>query len=687
MRHALILMRQGRSQTILQWIRYLPEALVADTPWLEFWKGTAQMTTNPEAGRYFLEKSFDAFRSQNDSAGLFLSWSFIIRAVFLKMTDMSPFDRWIQTLEELMDEYHQFPVKEIEGHVVAGMLLALGHRQMHHPDIASWVDRSLALLSGPLDLNIKVSLVNNAVHYYLLTGNYGKAAQIIDLLNPATATGQNEPKETVAIVAYSLISSFYYCYTDMHQQCIDVVSKGLDLAKKTGFIILNNVIAGHGIWSALIHEEYAAARTLFEENAASIAAARPLDRGLIEFLRSLEALGLGDLTQAAVHAASALQASLAAGSQFSTIFCRLLNARVMHATDNHTTADEHLKEAFHLARLTRTKHFMFHALMLEARFALDQGSREAGLAALRKALALGKAIGLHHHMIDSRSAVARLCAIALEHDIEADYVTAFIRKRGLILAPSLVQPENWPWPLKIFTLGRFSIVKEGAPIRFSTKAQKKPLEMIKLPIAFGGRDVNKAQISDALWPDADGDQADRAFATTLHRLRRLLDNDHALQIQDGRLSLNPACCWVDCWTFERLLSQAEAASKLKEMAHAIAQIDKALAIHKGAFLSGDTSESWAVSPRERLRSKFQLAVNRLGSDLMATGQWARAAKYYRRSLDVDDLSELTYQRLMQCLQHLGRKTDALSVYIRCKHTLHAALDLEPSPQTQPIHRS
>ena len=687
MRHALILMRQGRSQTILQWIRYLPKDVVADTPWLEFWKGTSLMTADPEAGRYYLEKAFDAFRCRKDSTGSFLSWSFIIRAVFLKMTDMSPFDRWIQTLEELMDAHPQFPVKEIEGHVVAGMLLALGHRQMHHPDIASWVDRALALLSGPLDMNIKVSLVNNAVHYYLLTGNYGKAAQIIDLLNPATATGQNEPKETVAIVAYSLISSFYYCYTGMHQQCIDVVSKGLDLAKKTGFIILNNVIAGHGIWSALIHEEYAAAKALFETNAEAIVSARPLDRGLIDFVRSLEALGLGNLTQASAYAASALKASRATGSQFSTIFCHLLNARVMHEAGHPQAADEHLNEAFHLSQLTRTKHFMFHALMLKARVAIDREQVEDGLNVLRKALELGNTIGLYHHMIDSRSAIARLCVVALENGIEVDYVTNYIRKRTLVPDIPPVHLENWPWPLKIFTLGRFSLVKEGTPIRFSTKAQKKPLEMIKVLIAFGGRDVNKGQISDALWPDADGDKAERAFATTLHRLRRLLDNDHALQIQDGRLSLNPACCWVDCWTFERLLSQAEAASKSNEMAHAIAQIDKALPIYKGAFLAGDTTVFWAVSPRERLRSKFLLAVNRRGSDLMATGQWERAAAYYRRSLDVDDLAEETYQRLMQCLQHMGRKTDALSVYDRCRHTLHAAFDLEPSSETRAIYRS
>jgi len=687
LKHSPTLLSQGRNHTLLEWLRFLPKEMIVEFPWLEYWMGTALIPFDPEAGRSLLEKAFKSFQSRRDPAGLFISWSGVVKAIFLKMTDLSPFDHWIQVLEELMAEYRQFPTKEIEGHVVVGMLMILWHRQLHHPNIKFWIDQALSLLSSPLDLNIKVSLINNAAPYFLLTGNYSKAAQLMDLLGASALSGLVEPKGTIVKVAFSTISSHYYCYLGMHAKCLETVSKGLEIAKETGFLILNNVIAGYGIWSALIHEEYATARELFEKNAVAMANAGPLDRGLIDFVKSLESMGLGDLKQAAVHAAAALKASLDAGSQFSTIFCRLLNARVLHEIGMHQVAVEHLKEAFHLSQLTHTRHFIFHALMLEARFALDQDRVAAGLVPLRRALALGKEIGLYHNVIDSRSAIARLCVVALEHGIEEAYVCEYIRKRCLIPETPPVQLENWPWPLKIFTLGRFSIVKDGAPIQFSTKVQKKPLEMIKILIAFGGRDVNKALISDALWPDADGDKADQAFATTLHRLRLLLGNELALQIQDGKLNLNPSYCWVDCWAFERLLSQADTAYSQKDVDTAIGLTEKALSTYKGAFLAGDELAPWAVSRRERLRSRFLLAVNRLGSDLESTDRWEKAAVYYHRSLDIDDLSEKTYQRLMRCLQHLGQKAEALSVYFRCQKTLYAALGLAPSPETQAIYRS
>ena len=199
--------------------------------------------------------------------------------------------------------------------------------------------------------------------------------------------------------------------------------------------------------------------------------------------------------------------------------------------------------------------------------------------------------------------------------------------------------------------------------------------------------MNKEQVSDALWPDAEGDKAERALITTIHRLRRLLGDDRAVQVQSGKLGLNASCCWVDCWAFERLLSMAEDASKLKDMDAEIRLTEKALAVYNGAFLADDTFESWAVSPRERLRCRFQQAVNRIGSSLASIGQWERAAGYYWRSLEVDDLSEETYQRLMHCLQQLGRKTEVVLVYERCRKTLHAAFGLEPSPETRRIIRS
>jgi pentatricopeptide repeat protein len=687
MNRALIMIRQGRSQSLLQWLQALPEEIVVKKPWLRAWMGIALIQSDPETGRALLEKAFHAFRHQNDTVGLFLCWSFIIRAIFLKMEDFTPFDHWIQVLEELMDHYRQCPSSDIEGQVVVGMLLALVHRRLEYPRIAYWIERALVLLTSPVDSDTKVSIVNNTVHYYLLAGNYGEAGQIIDLLRPSSSDGYLDSKETVAVVAHSTISTFYYCYLGMHAKCIDAVYKGLRISNKTGFVILNNIIAGHGIWSALINDDYKTAKALLEENTASIKNARPLDRGLLDFVKSLNALQSGNLKQAEAFAASALKASIGVGSQFSTIFCHLLNARIIYRVGDHAAAYEHLDEAFNLSQRIRAKHLMFHSLTLKARFALTREHSEAGLQLLREALALGKEIGLYHNMIESRADVARLFTIALEHGIEPDYASNYIRKRGLTLDPPPLTVDSWPWPLKIYTLGRFSILKDGRPIRFSTKTQKKPLALVKVIIAGGGRDVSRATASDALWPDADGDKADRALTTTLHRLRRLLGHDPAVLTRNGKLDLNPSYCWVDCWALEDLLSMAEEAYRLKDLDTQMHLYEKAIAIYRGPFLDGELLEPWILSPRERLRSKFLRAGNQMGDALESTEQWGKASDCYRQILDVDDRSEETYQKLMRCLMKMGRTSEAMSVYERCRTILSAVFGLSPSSETRAIRRS
>ncbi len=92
-------------------------------------------------------------------------------------------------------------------------------------------------------------------------------------------------------------------------------------------------------------------------------------------------------------------------------------------------------------------------------------------------------------------------------------------------------------PVRIVTRGRFAVFARGQPLRFKGKAQHRPLNLLKVLVAQGGSDVAEPTLCEALWPDSDGDQAPSAFATTLHRVRKLIGRD-ALHLQQGRLSLD-----------------------------------------------------------------------------------------------------------------------------------------------------
>ena len=60
---------------------------------------------------------------------------------------------------------------------------------------------------------------------------------------------------------------------------------------------------------------------------------------------------------------------------------------------------------------------------------------------------------------------------------------------------------------------------------------------------------------------------------------------------------------------------------------------------------------------------------------------------YRKGIDVDDLVEVFYQRLMVCCLATRRLSEGLSVYRRCCQLLSITLGLQPEAESERLHRS
>ena len=215
--------------------------------------------------------------------------------------------------------------------------------------------------------------------------------------------------------------------------------------------------------------------------------------------------------------------------------------------------------------------------------------------------------------------------------------------------------------------------------------------MLKMLIAFGGRNVKKERLSDSLWPDSDGDVAENAFTTTLHRLRKLIGHPDALFLNAGCLTLNPQRCWVDAWKFERVCHRADVAwEHFSSGADAKIAIDfstQAMEIYNGPFLKEEMGEWWTVLHRERLRSKYLRVVGRLGHHWENTGQYEKSVACFQKSLEVDGLDEECYRRLIACYFRLGERGKALLIYRRCRKALITNLGVEPSEETEILRKT
>jgi len=78
------------------------------------------------------------------------------------------------------------------------------------------------------------------------------------------------------------------------------------------------------------------------------------------------------------------------------------------------------------------------------------------------------------------------------------------------------------------------------------------------------------------------------------------------------------------------------------------------------------------------------AVGALGTDFERRKEWDQSAALYGRALELDNLAEGLYRRLMISYRELGENAEAMQVYRRCRDMLSIVLSLTPSPETEAV---
>ena len=684
MRQAPSMLDQGRYRSLGEWLDSLPGDLVIDDPWLLYWKGTSRFPFDPPLSQPYLEQAFKKFRVQGNLPGALLAWSGVVYSIVYRFEEYSPLDQWIQLFPELPENPEKIIPPEVWIHVVSSMFTALTYRRPVHLETEKWIKHAESVVQGPGVPVAKAQILLQLVHYYLVIGDYEQLSVNVRLLQHLT---QSKDALPFVIIMTRLAEAMHYGLTGDHERCLDAVSEGLKTSERTGIFLLSYVLLAHGVSSCQNVGDHEVGRSMLEKIASSWDHLRPFEKGLYQFVQARQFLLRSELVAADTQVELALRTSIDVGAHDGICFTYLLAAQVMHRIGKHRKAWGYLHEAFLIAERLKSKVFEYYGLMIEAHFHFEQGDEASGLVSLRKALAIGKEWGFLNTFVDQPAVTARLCVKALEEEIEVPYVQEIIRKRRLVPESPPLHLENWPWPIKIFTLGRFGLLKDGKPIQFSKKAQEKPLSLLRVLVAMGGRKAKQEEIADLLWPEAEGDLAQHSFEMTLHRLRTLVGYPDAFQLWDGRLAMEQRYCWVDAWTFERLLGEADGKREEGLTEKAAELTRKATEMYGGAFLIGEMEQPLVTSFRERLRSKFLRYVTWLGRYWEETNRWEKALECYQRGLEMDDLAEELYRRLMLCHQRLGQKVEALSAYKRCEKILKDILGIEPSPETQALHKT
>ncbi|MBK7955890.1 MAG: hypothetical protein IPK02_19200 [Candidatus Accumulibacter sp.] len=683
--HAACLVDRGWQRTLSAWLDALPEDRVTSDPWLGYWQGAALVPLNTPAARASFHSAYRLFQERGISDGSFLAWSAIVDLICLEWADFSQLDHWLDEADTLRTAFGA-PDDRLAGRFAASLFGALLFRRPQDPAIHLWADRLLSLIEACSDHSQRILLACNLqIHYTVGVGRSVELGRLMKAVDPPPGTALTPLAETLLCA----LRSMYLWSRGRNAEAASAAENGSRLARASGVRVWDCLLSALEAYAWLNSGDLARGRAAFAQMEKCLDPARKIDIAHHHYLACLAGLIAGEGAQALSHIEAANAIARRYGGPQQHALGSLAEAQALHAVHRTNEAWSRLEQGRQIGQSMHSGILCFQADLCEALFALDEGNADRCASALQSAFAVGAAQDYLNHNSFRPALMARLCAFALAHGIVPEYARRLIRQRCL-RSPG-IEVEGWPWPVKIFTLGRFSLVVDGETVaEAGGRLQGKPVELLQALITLGGRRIAIPILIEALWPDAESKGGRGAFESSLSRLRRLLGHDDALLIESGRLTLNPLLCWVDVWSFERLMSRLQAALRDPAQADAaglLAQLDQVLRLYQGDFLDREGCRPGALSLQERLRTRLVNLLAEVADRLEAAKQLNKAARLYRRAIDIEPLAEKGYRRLMVCLLQQGETAEALHVYCRCCEALWAGLGSTPSRETEAIRRS
>jgi LuxR family maltose regulon positive regulatory protein len=678
--NALDWAREGRAQTLSDWIEALPATMRAADPWLEYWFGRAWIFVEPDRGRPALERAFEAFRAGGDVRGQALALNTIVTGYYYEWANFVPLERWLPEFERLLDGSVALD-RGSELRARAAWLIALLFRRPDDDNLDRCAQRLDELIDGESDLNARIMAASTLFNYLNWKDKGERGAALVARIEPIVVRPEVTP---LMQVWWRTHLSFWHYIGGRYETSDAVIKEARAIAERYGLEAYLFEIYHAEVMSLVSKGDLAEAKAVLERTERQMSPARRMDWAYFHYLRSTLEQRLGHFGAAVRDAERAVELGRETGlptMQIPHFVARLAHTRL--AAGDREGGLRDLDRAIAQAAPVDRLNFEQQRELFAIDATIADGDTPRASERLVTLLADYRARGVFVLMRSRPDLAARLADFALERGIETDFVRTVI-ERNALPAPVDAGPA-WPFRLRVRVLGGFDLVRDGESMRWSGKAQQRPLDLLKLLVALGGEDVDAQQLSTALWPDADGAAAKTSFDTTLFRLRKLLDVEHALVLSAGKLTLDHALAWTDVRALDKALAAAERLAADAPGDALIGAAQRLLDAYPGPLLGAEES-SWVAKPRDALASRFVRTLTKLGAALESVRAFDAAANLYRRGLEADNLSEALYRGLMRSLAAQGDHAEALNAFRRCRELLSIVLGMRPSAETERLHR-
>lgn len=636
------LVRFGRGKVLLAWLAKLPKEQIASDPWLTYWRGAAVLWSDPDEAYLWFEKTYALFDARDDQHGRFTTTVAALNAIDFSVTDFARKDRWLERIHPLLC-VPDLGSAELRLRAWCCFLVGAMDRMPSHPRIPDAVAALMDGLAYPSDSADLRQTMLNALIFYGMTA-------LDDVVNERALAEFRASKNLDACSVSSLCEWYYWVgwyrfgrgeweqaivqfdqITAMAREAnLEAVQRAGEAASATMHLLAgrNEYARGEfGRLSACILSDHHAAQRLIAKGFALLEMrSRSVENALHWIdgaLRTTDAFGVCDLRACT----------------------RVTVAEIFAQVGQRERALEVVDQASALVK--DSNHRCYDAAIRAVRvFAKHHGTNgDPSVEEIGNCMARLERHSTRGPFLLVREAAAFVLNHALEFDVAPQLA------RDLIVSDRLRPPRTasttWPWQVRIRVLGTFQMVIDGTEYQSGGRSPQKVLEMLKVLALSGHRELHSSVLCDNLWPDAEGDDAKVSLHTALHRLRRVLRDEQAVRLQNGKLWLDRDLCWVDVWTFERqadsLLSVDRALNPSEQ-----AEARRTLEWYEGSLLPGEDHPT-ILAARERLHAKFIKLSTRYGDALASANRWGECAGVLERALELDPGNQPLAARLSRAI--------------------------------------
>jgi DNA-binding SARP family transcriptional activator/DNA-binding NarL/FixJ family response regulator len=203
--------------------------------------------------------------------------------------------------------------------------------------------------------------------------------------------------------------------------------------------------------------------------------------------------------------------------------------------------------------------------------------------------------------------------------------------------------------------------------------------------------IHRDVLCGKFWGDRSDAQARKSLRTTLWRIRSVIEADPAdrgtlLRVEGDHVGFvaHPRV-WADVWELEEYVRMCE--ENAGDLDDATARtLGHVAELYRGDFMEGHYDD-WCSQPRERFRTGFLSALERLVRHHGENGAWREAIACAQQVLRHDPLREHVHRALMVSHHAMGDRPSALRQYHRCAQVLRTELAIEPMEETRLLYES